>query len=417
MRVLWFTGVQLPAVIGRTLKRAYWQEGLRAALEKYQPEIELAIASHGAEDYHPFQQGNARYYNILRISKPIAGRYRRILKNWESFRYDSSELKRYIEIAKDFKPDVVMFYGVENPYALVCNSLGIPCLVNIQGIPSAIADHMFDAISLSEFMRLLFSRNMLNGTGSIHRWRYLKSYGRIEREIFRLCTNYVGRTHWDRQMVERMHPGARYFHCDEILAESYYHSTWNSVPTDKVILYSTLNDALFKGATTLVRAVAELKKRGRKEVCLRIAGVSQESEVGKLVQRIIEENQLQDQVTLLGRISPEAIVQEMKSATVFIMPSHIENSSNSMAEAMLMGLPCISSNAGGLTSMIEDGINGLIYPHKSVALLVEKIEYLVNHPEKAASLGLAARESALKRHDPVKISFDMARIYKEVMAG
>ena len=59
MRVLWFTGVQLPAVTGEGLNRAGWQEGLRKALEDYAPEIEIVIASFGSEAYAPFTAGNA----------------------------------------------------------------------------------------------------------------------------------------------------------------------------------------------------------------------------------------------------------------------------------------------------------------------------------------------------------------------
>jgi hypothetical protein len=49
MRVLWFTGVQLPALTGQGLTRAGWQEGLRKALETYQPQVELGIAAFGPE--------------------------------------------------------------------------------------------------------------------------------------------------------------------------------------------------------------------------------------------------------------------------------------------------------------------------------------------------------------------------------
>ena len=66
MHILWFTGVQLPAVTGEDLNRAGWQEGLRQALFRVYPEIKLSIASFGSDNYPPFTVENAAYYNIYR---------------------------------------------------------------------------------------------------------------------------------------------------------------------------------------------------------------------------------------------------------------------------------------------------------------------------------------------------------------
>jgi glycosyltransferase involved in cell wall biosynthesis len=415
MRILWFTGVQLPALTGNGLTRASWQEGLRKELEKNHPEVELAIASFGSEDYAPFQQGNTFYYNIFRAPKKYTGVYRAVLNNWKHFRFDRSEITRYLEIAHDYKPDAVMFYGSENPFGLACEQLDCPSLLNIQGIVNAIVDHMFDGLTYSEFLYLLFSRNMLKGSGSIHKWWNRKLIARIERRVFRLCKNFSGRTAWDRHQIEVLHPGARYFHCDEILSEPYYAAKWTPDIKPETIIFSTSNDAFFKGPVTLVRAIAELKKRGRRNFKLRIAGVSANTEPGKVIQKINNEKQLDDYVDLLGRVPTETIIQEMKRATLFVLASHIENSSNSLAEAMMMGIPCVASDAGGTTSMVEDGASGLIYPHKDHEALADRIEQILDNPSDASKLGRVARETALRRHDPVKISDTMVDIYKNIM--
>ena len=53
--------------------------------------------------------------------------------------------------------------------------------------------------------------------------------------------------------------------------------------------------------------------------------------------------------------------QAYLEADVFLLPSQSENSPNSLGEAMLLGLPCVASNAGGIPDMLADGQEGLLY--------------------------------------------------------
>jgi len=416
MKVLWFTGSQPPAVTGKPTVGLAWQERLRQALEEYHPEIELAIASIGSKDYAPFRQGNASYYNILRTPTPDLGVYRNVLNNWRHYRYNYDEIERYLEIVREVSPDVVMYYGGENPFALISGKLECPSILNIQGLITAVAKHYFDGITRPELLSLLFSRDFLRGTGMIHRWWYINGYLKIERKVYRACNVFTGRTAWDRELIEKLHPGARYYHCDEILAKPFYPEVWNPEHVSKDLIFTTSSNALFKGPVSLVRGVAELKKRGRK-IGLRIAGTDSSSEAGRFIRKIIQENQLEGQIELLGRIPHENIIEEMKKATLFVLPTHMDVGSQSLCEAMMLGMPCIGSNAGGITTTILDGVNGLIYPHKDISALADTVEQLLDHPDQAEKLGLAARETALKRHDPRTVSDRMAEIYQDLLSN
>jgi glycosyltransferase involved in cell wall biosynthesis len=50
------------------------------------------------------------------------------------------------------------------------------------------------------------------------------------------------------------------------------------------------------------------------------------------------------------------------SSALFVCPSTIENSPNSLGEAMLLGMPCISADVGGVRSIFTDGEDGILYP-------------------------------------------------------
>ncbi|MCJ7734916.1 MAG: glycosyltransferase family 4 protein, partial [Anaerolineales bacterium] len=99
------------------------------------------------------------------------------------------------------------------------------------------------------------------------------------------------------------------------------------------------------------------------------------------------------------------------------LPSHMDNSPNSLAEAMILGLPCIASDVGGIPSMLKDNSEGLIYQHKDIKSLAEKIRYLLNDPRTSQEFGKNARQTALSRHNPERIARDSYQVYLDVLAG
>lgn len=67
---------------------------------------------------------------------------------------------------------------------------------------------------------------------------------------------------------------------------------------------------------------------------------------------------------------------------VFVLPSSIENSPNSLGEAMLLGVPCIASDVGGVRCLMTHSVEGLIYPADDPRLLAYDICEMFAHPEK-----------------------------------
>jgi len=415
MRVLWFTGVQLPALSGQGLTRGGWQEGLRQALETHQPQVELGIANFGPQARGPLTQGNATYFTLPRRSP--RGRLARIATAWRHATFFPEDLARAAEMVARFKPDLVHFHGTENFFGLIADRIAPPSVLSLQAIIHGLLPVLLTDASRGDLLRQVLSLRFIKGEGLIHRWLTLKKYLPVEKKILRACRNYIGRTDWDRALLAAINPAARYFHCDEVLAVRFYSTEWHPRAAGRPIIYTTTTDAFFKGSLTLARAVAVLKRRGWKDVQLRLAGSEARSHVGTAMTRLAKESSLEGNITWLGRLSPEQIAQEMLDAGVYVHASHMDNSPNSLCEAMLAGMPCVAARAGGVPSLIADGVDGLLYPDRDAGLLADRITQVLADGDLAARLGAAARRRALERHDRRKIAARTAEIYGQIIGA
>lgn len=102
-----------------------------------------------------------------------------------------------------------------------------------------------------------------------------------------------------------------------------------------------------------------------------------------------------EKVHFMGAV--ENVTEHIRDAAMFVLPSDYEGMPNVLAEAMAMGLPCISTDClgGGAAALIENEKNGLLVPCRDVEQLYEAMEKIVTDTEfsnKIASNGKLLRE-------------------------
>lgn len=106
----------------------------------------------------------------------------------------------------------------------------------------------------------------------------------------------------------------------------------------------------------------------------------------------IREKGLEERIKLPGAsINVETRIRNSK---MFVLTSDTEGMPNTLLEAMLLGLPCISTDcpSGGPHSMIEDGINGLLVPVNDSDALAESMDRILSNDELANKLGTNAKK-------------------------
>lgn len=73
---------------------------------------------------------------------------------------------------------------------------------------------------------------------------------------------------------------------------------------------------------------------------------------------IVESLEMQGRVLLPGRT--EHVIEELRKSKIFCMSSDFEGMSNSMIEAICLGLPIVSTKVSGTNELVQDGVNGFL---------------------------------------------------------
>ena len=135
----------------------------------------------------------------------------------------------------------------------------------------------------------------------------------------------------------------------------------------------------------------------------------------RLIKKIIEKNNLNENIVFLGTLSEVEMAERMSKSNIFVSPSLIENSPNSVGEAMLMGVPVISSFVGGVGDMICHKKEGLLYPHDQPSILASYIINIFTDSNLALYISENGKEKAKSIFDISKNIEDMLTIYEKVI--
>jgi glycosyltransferase involved in cell wall biosynthesis len=167
-----------------------------------------------------------------------------------------------------------------------------------------------------------------------------------------------------------------------------------------------------KGMHDLVGALELLAARG---VTLPLDVVGGGHEVGEQeadeLRRRIADSGLP--VRLLGSLAPAEVATALRSAQLFVLPSHWEGQPIAILEAMASGLPVVVTTVGANPDVVRDGVDGRVVPSHDPAALADALEQLVRDPALRARMGASARERARTGFDRPVLARRMLQEYRE----
>ena len=309
---------------------------------------------------------------------------------------------------------------MQRPAAMdqAARALQLPVLVGIQGVMEDCAAHLCDGVPEAYLHSTPLDRaldRLIPGALLDKLQSDFDALARSEAALLGTARHVTGRTGFDRRAVERLAPRARYYPCNETLRPLFYEGPlWQ--PRDfgrgPVVLLSQGNYPL-KNLHTVLQAMPAILQRWP-DAQLRIAGwppldkgpllrplIARLFPYQRYCRRLAEALGVAGHIKYTGPLDAAAMRQAYLDADLFLLPSSSENSPNSLGEAMLLGLPCVASRAGGIPDMLTDGTEGHLYGQALDADgLARTVTAVLSAPDSGAALGQAARRRALHTHDP-----------------
>ena len=325
-------------------------------------------------------------------------------------------------IQRKENPDVVHIHGTEFTHGLAyvnaCGNKNV--VVSIQGMKSVISDYYCAGISLKERLQNITIRDILKG-GIGHEAKEFAKQGQCEIELIRKVKHVIGRTDWDRAHTWAYNNNIIYHHCDETLRAEFYTSRkWDYNHCQKHSIFLSQAWYPLKGAHQVLKATAFLlEKYPDLEICIAGDDVTQYANFMGLIHyttyaryfiRLINSCQLKNKVKFLGSLSTQEMIDEYLKCNVFICPSSIENSPNSLGEAQVLGTPCIASYAGGIPTMMK-GLEKYLYRFDDVTAL----SYLIDSIFTLESNYEGNICDATLRHNALRNNSELLNIYQSVI--
>lgn len=332
------------------------------------------------------------------------------------------------DIVLRVKPDLVHIFGTELSHCLaminICEKLEIKYVISIQGLVSIIENHVLADLPL----RVIYGftlRNIILKDNVIGLKRLYHRRGINEIKSITKAEHVIGRTTWDRACTEQINKKVQYHLCNETLRDIFYEKQWNINEYEPYSIFLSQGQTSLKGLHYVLEAMPIVLKEfpsaklyvGGKNI---ISSSTFKDKFlityyGRYIKKLIYKNILSDKVFFTGELNEEDMCDRLQRSNVFVSSSSIENSPNSLAEAMILGVPCVASDVGGVSDMITHKKDGLIYHSSASYMLAHYICEIFRSKELALKLSKNARRRALVTHDPEINSQKMIEIYKNII--
>ncbi len=411
MRVLWIIN-DLKSVTSNEIRGSgTWVNALIDCIYDTNEEISLGVLCRSSK--------TTKIETKERIIYTIKKKYALKIKNYffQHKHYIFADYRNdVLDVVNDFEPDLIHVHGLENLLGKDILNFGIPTVLSIQGIMSQIDRierlALYDLFNILSFNKLAIFKNwQLNKLAMINTLIAQK-----EKYILQNFKHVIGRTAWDERFAKLVNNKLKYYHINEVLRNEFYYSKWDIDKAKKHHFVSVISDVPYKGLVSLIKSIRVYTCFTSEHVTLDIIGVKINSYLHKVALQMIGKiKNTNVEIRFQNNLSAFEIIRIMRNSYIYIHPSHIENSSNSICEAMMIGMPVIAFNTGGTSSIIKNDYDGILVPNFDEYAIAASINHLVNHKNIASTLGSYARERSLKRHDKKEIIQKLLLTYKELV--
>jgi len=415
MKILWICNVMLPAISNllgiHAVPYGGWLTGAMNGLNKSERKIRLGVCCpfDNGKEVEKYSIDNIAYYNFPSRREYITD------YSWYQPWFRS--------IFNDFKPDILHIFGTEFSHSLAAaKAFAKPdrTLVSIQGLCSEIAKYYFSQLPLHVSHGFNLRDVLRRDTLVVQRNSFI-SRGENEIKLLRAVGHVSGRTDWDKACTMQINPKLNYHFCNETLRESFYSDRWQLEKCEKHSIFASSCSYPIKGFHILLEAMPEILRRFP-DAKIYVTGLNPYDipiyklpAYAKYLRRLINQNGLRETVNFCGTLDEQQMKDQYLKSNVFVLPSLIENSPNSLGEAMLLGVPCVAADVGGVSNLMTHGQDGLVYQHNAANMLAHYVCEIFENETLARTFSDNAAQHAETTYHPEVNAQKLMEIYETIL--
>ena len=292
------------------------------------------------------------------------------------------ERRKLVAKVKELRPDIVHAQGTEYAYGLAAMDAEFPWLVSIQGI-------------ISDYLR----------TNPCFHYKVVAP---LEALVLSKAKFIAGRTHFDKGYAAKVNPKATVFDLPEAMNECFFTEPWMDPGNQRILFVGSCEKR--KGLHLLIDALGGIVGQFP-DMILDVVGSGSSKQQSLLYSQA---QSLGVTIVFQGFKSAQEVAEAHRKSCLFVMPSENENSPNALAEAMVSGMPVIAFDAGGISSMVEHAVSGLLVPAGDGDALATTVARLLVDAELRLQLGHAARKRS-GRNRPAQVAEITVQAYRKIL--
>ncbi len=176
-----------------------------------------------------------------------------------------------------------------------------------------------------------------------------------------------------------------------------------------IVLLTIARLTPWKGIDTLIEIMPTLIE---KYDAINLVVVGKGQELNKL-QNLAQSLSLENSVFFAGKLNRQQTMEHLKTADLFVLNTNYEGMSHCLLEAMKVGIPIITTKAGGNPETIKDGQTGSLVDYKNKEQWIKAIETILDNPDLAEKLTRQAKED-LKRFSWPNLVEETIKVFRNL---